>query len=78
MAKVEITTVAKDRQKSAKRRKRRYSRVVTPTGQIETRYKLELASDAFASDFALIFQSAVNKARRENKKILGAPDVEPE
>jgi hypothetical protein len=77
VTKVEITTVDKDRRRSAKRRKRRYSRVVSPDGQIETRYTLELTSDAFASDVALVFQSAVNKARRENKKILGTPDVEP-
>ena len=78
MANVEISAVNADRKRSSRRRKRRYHRVTTADGTIETLYRLDLTSSDFGSDFALVFQSAVNKARRENKKLIGTTDVEPE
>ncbi len=78
MAEVEITTLDADRKRSGQRRKRRYQRVRTSDGTIETLYRLDVASADFGLDFALVFQSAVNKARRENKRVLGTTDIEPE
>jgi len=78
VAKVEITALDADRKRSGRRRKRKYHRVRTPDGKIEFIYRLDVASDNFGTDFAMVFQSAVNKARRENKRVLGAADVEPE
>ena len=78
MAEVEVGTLDADRKRSVHKRKRRYHRVRTSDGKIETVYRLDLSSDHFGDEFALVFQSAVNKARRENKKVLGTADVEPE
>ena len=47
-------------------------------GKIETIYRLDVTSAEFGIDFAMVFQSAVNKARRENKRVLGTTDLEPE
>lgn len=77
MAKVEITALDADRKRSGRRRKPKYHRVKTADGRIETIYRLDVGSAHFGADFAMVFQSAVNKARRENKKVLGTADVEP-
>lgn len=77
MAEVEITALDAGRKRSGKGRKRRYHRVKTSDGKFENIYRLDVASADFGVDFGLVFQSAVNKARRENKKVLGATDVEP-
>lgn len=78
MAEVEITALDDGRKRSGQRRKRRYHRVKKADGTIETIYRLDVASADFGVDFGLVFQSAVNKARRDNKKVIGTADVEPE
>ena len=78
MTNVHITSLDDDRKRSVRRRKRRYQRVRGADGKFHNVYRLDVASDDFGLQFAMVFQSAVSKARRENKKVLGATDVEPE
>jgi hypothetical protein len=77
---VEIIIKALDAEnkRSSKRRKVRYERVRSADGTIETRYRLDFAAADFGTTFGMVFQSAVNKARRENKRVIGAADVEPD
>ena len=78
MAEVEITALDADRKRARSNRKRQYKRVRSADGKIETIYRLDVTSAEFGIDFAMVFQSAVNKARRENKRVLGTTDLEPE
>jgi len=77
---VEIIIKALDAEnkRSSKRRKVRYERVRSADGTIETRYRLDFAAADFGTTFGMVFQSAANKARRENKRVIGAADVEPD
>lgn len=77
MTTVIVTALDAERKRSARRRKLRYSRVRTSDGKTEAVYHLDFGGADFASDFSKVFQSAVNKARKENRKLLGMPDVEP-
>ena len=77
MAEVVVTAVDANRKRSARRRKIWYKRVRSPEGKLETVYKLDIADKDFADQFTGVFQRAVNKARRENRKVLGKADVEP-
>lgn len=52
-------------------------RVRNADGRTQTLYTVDLASPGFERQFSTVFQRAVNKARRENKKVTGSPDVEP-
>ncbi len=77
MAEVIVKALDAEIMRASKRRKLRYERVRAADGSIETRYRVDFGDADFGSAFALVFQSAVNKARRENKKLFGAADVEP-
>jgi hypothetical protein len=77
VAKVQVTAVDADRKRSARRRKLHYTRVRSAEGKVETIYRLDVADESFADQFSGVFQRAVNKARRENRKILGKADLEP-
>lgn len=77
MAEVQVTAVDADRKRSARRRKLHYRRVRSADGKIETIYRLDIADKDFADQFSGVFQRAVNKARKENRKILGKSDLEP-
>lgn len=77
MAEIIVKALDAETRRSANRRKLRYERVRGADGTIETRYRVDFGDADFGSTFALVFQSAVNKARRENKKLFGAADFEP-
>ena len=50
-------------------------RVRDSAGQLRTMWTLDAGSPTFGTDLQYVFQKNVNKARRENKRIIGAPDV---
>ena len=77
MAEIIVKALDAETKRSAKRRKLRYERVRAADGTIETRYRVNYGDADFGTTFAMVFQSAVNKARRENKKLIGTADVEP-
>ena len=77
MAEIVVTAVDANRKRSARRRKIRYQRIRSSEGKYETIYTLDVADKNFADQFTGVFQRAVNKARRENRKILGKADLEP-
>jgi hypothetical protein len=77
VAEVIVKALDAETRRATKRRKLRYERVRAADGTIETRYRVDFADDNFGATFAMVFQRAVNKARRENKKVIGAADVEP-
>lgn len=77
MAEIIVKALDAETKKSAKRRKLRYERVRASDGTIETRYRVDFGAADFGTTFAMVFQSAINKARRENRKLIGAADVEP-
>ena len=72
-----VTDLNSERKRSAGRRKSRYRRVRTAEGKIEAVYCVDFAGPDVALEFSRAFQGAVNKARRENKKLFGTADVEP-
>ena len=77
MAEIVVTQLNAEKKRKARSRKARYRRIRQPDGRVETIYTIDLASPDFGVDFGKVFQSAVNKARRENKLVIGAADVEP-
>lgn len=77
MAEVIVKALDAETRRASNRRKLRYERVRAADGTIETRYRVNFGDANFGSTFAMVFQSAVNKARRENKKLIGTADVEP-
>lgn len=77
MAEIIVKALDAETKRSSKRRKLRYERVRAADGTIETRYRVDFGDADFGTTFAMVFQSAVNKARRENRKLIGAADVEP-
>jgi hypothetical protein len=50
-------------------------RVTDNDGQKRTLYTLDFGSESFGGDFQYVFSRNVAKARRENKRITGSPDV---
>ncbi|HEX5257352.1 MAG TPA: hypothetical protein VFW35_01075 [Sphingomicrobium sp.] len=50
-------------------------RVADENGKIDTIYRLDAASGRFDVEFSKAFQLSVAKARRENKRLTGSPDV---
>jgi hypothetical protein len=72
-----VTELDQQRKRRASRRKARYRRVRQTDGTYATFYFFDVASEDFATDFTKAFQSAVNKARKENRRVIGTADVEP-
>jgi hypothetical protein len=72
-----VTNLDADQKRSAGKRKLPYKRVRTADGKIEALSRVDFAGPDVASQFSKAFQRAVNKARRENKKLIGTADVEP-
>lgn len=77
MTEIIVKALDAETKRSSKRRKLRYERVRAADGTIETRYRIDYGNADFGTTFAMVFQSAINKARRENKKLIGTADVEP-
>lgn len=77
LADIVVTDLDAKRKRSAKRRKVRFRRLRTAEGKYEMVYSLDFSSAGFADQFSLVFQRAVNKARRENKQLIGTADLEP-
>jgi hypothetical protein len=50
-------------------------RVRDESGQIRTVYKLDAGSGRFDVQFSKAFSLSVAKARKENKRVTGSPDV---
>lgn len=50
-------------------------RVRGSDGEIRTLRTINADSETFGSDFAYVFSRNVAKARRENKRVIGSPDV---
>ena len=78
MAEIIVKALDAENKRSSKGRKLRYERVRSADGKIETRYRVNFGDVDFGTTFGMVFQIAVNKARRENKKLIGAADVEPD
>lgn len=77
MAEIIVKALDAETKRSSNRRKLRYERIRATDGSIETRYRVDFGDADFGTTFAMVFQSAVNKARRENRKLIGTADVEP-
>lgn len=52
-------------------------RVRDVQGQVKTLRTIDFASDTFGEDLRYVFGRNVAKARKDNKKIVGANDVGP-
>lgn len=63
--------------KAARKLKVPFKVVENEDGKRARIYTLDIASPDFGDAFEQVFQSAVNKARRENKRVIGTPDVAP-
>lgn len=54
-----------------------YRLVRDENGRRRREYRLDLTSPEFGDQFTAAFQSAVTKARKENKEVTGKADFEP-
>jgi hypothetical protein len=52
-------------------------RVRQTEGEVSTLRTLDLSSKTFGNDLTYVFGRNVAKARRENKRVTGAPDSAP-
>ena len=52
-------------------------RVRDTAGQMKTLRVLDIGSGTFGDDLQYVFGKNVAKARRDNKRIIGTPDVAP-
>jgi hypothetical protein len=50
-------------------------RITDEIGQVRTIYRLDAGSGRFDVEFSKAFRLSVAKARRENKRLTGSPDV---
>ena len=50
-------------------------RVRDAEGQVKTLYTLDLGSPSFGADLQYVFGKNVAKARRDNKRVIGAADI---
>lgn len=77
MAKVSVRNLDDERKQRTRGLRMRSKRIRRPDGGVETIYSVDLASPTFDIEFSALFQKAVNQARRENKRVIGQADVEP-
>lgn len=78
MTNVRIANLDDDRKSRMRGMRMRSNRLRRPGGGYETVYSVDLASPTFDVEFSALFQKAVNMARRENKRVIGQADVEPD
>lgn len=52
-------------------------RVVGADGSVKTLRVVDSASPTFGADFRYLFEKNVERARRQNKQIIGKPDTSP-
>ena len=52
-------------------------KVVDENGRVRTIYRLDASSGRFDVEFSKAFSLSVAKARKENKRLTGSPDVGP-
>lgn len=50
-------------------------RITDENGQVRTIYRLDAGSGRFDVEFSKAFRLSVAKARKENKRLTGSPDV---
>ena len=72
MTKVIVGKLAAPRRKGASVT---LKRVRGAEGQVKTLHSLDVGSNTFGNDLQYVFRKNVAKARRDNKQILGVPDV---
>jgi hypothetical protein len=52
-------------------------RIATADGGVKTVHTLNANSASFDGDLLYVFRRSVAKARRENRLVLGSPDIAP-
>ena len=67
------TPRAKDR--AIKRATLAKQRITDEHGRVRTVYRLDASSGRFDVEFSKAFKLSVAKARKENKRLTGSPDV---
>lgn len=77
MAKVVVAKLSQDSRARAKKLRLPAKRVRNSEGKLENVYTIDVASPRFDLEFETVFQRAVNKARRDNKRLTGRTDFEP-
>jgi len=71
-----VLAKAEPRKKQAiKRAKLAKERITDENGRVRIVYKLDAGSDRFDIEFTKAFSLSVARARKENKRVTGSPDV---
>lgn len=75
MSKPVLSESPRDKERAIKRATLERQRLVGEDGQIRTFYRLDASSGRFDVEFSKAFKLSVAKARKENKRVTGSPDV---
>jgi hypothetical protein len=75
MAKVVIGKLNAPEKRHAGARAVTVKRVRDAEGQVKTLRSLDVSSRTFGDDLLYVFRKNVAKARRDNKQVVGAPDI---
>ncbi len=79
MAKVVISNLAAKTRERAKKKSTAVAekRIRDRSGQLVVMRTVDMSSPTLADDLTYVFKGNVAKARRENKRLVGAPDRVP-